>query len=212
MARAARDERFDDRARFLGRRRSGCRRGGTSGEEGDKTQASRGICFAYSGADATTFVHSSGRPRPRLSPARTEAVPPARVSTGALPRNVDALRLAEDGANLAPLLKPEVFRRLSSAGQRAVLRAAGLLPAPAGARPPHPPLARTLPALTPAPGQNVRVNDPSTDVDGHTNSETSIAARGSSVMVGFNDANPSWSPDTAFPPTAAARSGTRVSR
>ncbi len=120
--------------------------------------------------------------------ARIEAVPPARVSTGALPRNADALRLAEEGANLPPLLKPEAFRRLSSAGQRAVLRAAGLLPAP-GARPSRPPLARTLRSSTPAPGQNVRVNDPSTDVDGHTNSETSIAARGSSVMVGFNDAN-----------------------
>jgi hypothetical protein len=118
-----------------------------------------------------------------------EAVQPAQVRRGALPRNADALLLVENGANLAPLLKPEVFRRLSSAGQRAVLRAAGLLPAPAGARPTRPPLARTVRPLTPAAGQNVRVNDPSVDVDGHTNSESSITARGSNVVVGFNDAN-----------------------
>jgi hypothetical protein len=122
-------------------------------------------------------------------PARTEAVQPAQVRTGTLPRNVDALLLVENGANLTPLLKPEAFRRLSSAGQRAVLRAAGLLPAPASARPPRPPLARTVRPLTPAAGQNVRVNDPSADVDGHTNSESSIAARGSNLVVGFNDAN-----------------------
>ncbi|MGE5716442.1 MAG: hypothetical protein ACM369_07330, partial [Acidobacteriota bacterium] len=46
-------------------------------------------------------------------PGRTEAVQPAKVRTGALPRNADALFLVENGANPAPLLKPEVFRRLS---------------------------------------------------------------------------------------------------
>ncbi len=124
-----------------------------------------------------------------LLPARTEAVQPASVRTGAFPRGAGALSLVESGANPAPLLRPEVFRRLSSAGQRVALRAAGLLPAPAGARPRRPPLARTARPLTPAVGQNVRVNDPSLDVDGHTNSETSIAARGSNIIVGFNDAN-----------------------
>ncbi|MFI5121118.1 MAG: hypothetical protein ACHQM4_11925, partial [Thermoanaerobaculia bacterium] len=122
-------------------------------------------------------------------PARTDAVSPAPIRSGELPRNVDALLLAENGANVAPLLKPEVFRRLSIAGQRAVLRAAGMLRTPAIARPPRAPLARTARPLTPAAGQNVRVNDPALDVDGHTNSESSIAARGTRIVVGFNDAN-----------------------
>jgi hypothetical protein len=113
----------------------------------------------------------------------------AQVRRGMLPRGADALRLVESGGNSAPLLNPEVFRRLSSAGQRAVLRAAGLLVPPAAVRQPRAPEARPTRPLTPSVGQNVRVNDPSHDVDGHTNSESCIAALGGSVIVGFNDAN-----------------------
>src|SRR5450759_5764713 len=43
--------------------------------------------------------------------------------------------------------------------------------------------------LTPSPGQNVRVNDPTTDFNGHTQSESSIAAHGGNIIVGFQDAN-----------------------
>lgn len=38
-------------------------------------------------------------------------------------------------------------------------------------------------------GENVRVNDPSADAGGHTQSETSITVRGSNIVVSFNDAN-----------------------
>ncbi len=122
-------------------------------------------------------------------PVQSRATLSPEVRTGALPRGADSLQLLENGRNLAPLLKPEVFRRLSSAGQRAVLRAAGLLAKPVSARPPRSPDARTVRPLTPSAGQNVRVNDPSADVDGHTNSESSVAVLGGSVIVGFNDTN-----------------------
>src|ERR1019366_4945403 len=112
-----------------------------------------------------------------------------RVRSAALPRGAEALLLIENGGNPAPLLRPEAFRRLSSAGQRAVLRAAGLLVPPANARQPRAPEARPTRPLTPSVGQNVRVNDPTTDVLGHTQSESSIAARGGNVIVGFQDAN-----------------------
>jgi len=122
-------------------------------------------------------------------PAQSKAALSPEVRTGALPRGTEALQLLESGGNLAPLLKPEIFRRLSSAGQRAVLRAAGLLARPVGVRPARAPNARTVRPLTPSAGQNVRVNDPSHDVDGHTNSESWLAVLGGSVIVGFNDAN-----------------------
>ena len=124
-----------------------------------------------------------------LLPAESRAAASPQVRTGALPRASDALQLLENRGNLGPLLRPEVFRRLSSAGQRAVLRAAGLLAKPVSARPQRAPNARTVRPLTPSAGQNVRVNDPSADVDGHTNSESWLAVKGGSVIVGFNDAN-----------------------
>ena len=42
------------------------------------------------------------------------------------------------------------------------------------------------------------MNDPSQDLDGHTQSETTIAARGSNILVGFNDAFNSNSTGYAF--------------
>jgi hypothetical protein len=113
----------------------------------------------------------------------------AQVRRGMLPRGADALRLVESGGNSAPLLNPEVFRRLSSAGQRAVLRAAGLLVPPAAVRQPRAPSTRPPRPLVASVGQNVRVNDPTTDVLGHTQSESSIAARGGNLVVGFQDVN-----------------------
>src|ERR1019366_5400070 len=131
-------------------------------------------------------------------PARSRAEKPPdssslanvpQVRSGALPRGAEALLLLENGGNPAPLLRPEVFRRLSSAGQRAVLRAAGLPVPSASARPSRAPLDSSARRLIPSVGQNVRVNDPTTDVLGHTQSESSIAARGGNVIVGFQDAN-----------------------
>jgi len=98
-----------------------------------------------------------------------------------------------ENAGNAGKLRPEIFRRLSPAGQRAVLRAAGLLPPPAARSiaTPRAPLAvgSNRGPLTASAGQNVRVNDPSRDVVGHVNATSSVAARGSRVIVGFNDAN-----------------------
>ena len=69
------------------------------------------------------------------------------------------------------------------------MRAAGLLVPPANARQLRAPEARPTRPLTPSVGQNVRVNDPTTDVLGHTQSTSSVAARGGNVIVGFQDAN-----------------------
>jgi hypothetical protein len=128
-----------------------------------------------------------------LLPARSRAAQPGEIRAGSLPWDAETLLLMENAGNAgnAGKLRPEIFRRLSSASQRAVLRAAGLLPPPA-ARPARAPLAGSVRRpLTPIAGQNVRVNDPSADVVGHTNSESSVAARGSRVIVGFNDASDS---------------------
>ncbi|HEX7614249.1 MAG TPA: PKD domain-containing protein [Thermoanaerobaculia bacterium] len=113
---------------------------------------------------------------------------PGEILAEGLSLDAGTLLLAENSGN-AGKLRPEIFRRLSSAGQRAALRAAGLLP-PQAARPPRAPLVGSVrPSLTPSAGQNVRVNDPSADVVGHTNNTSSVAARGGRVIVGFNDAN-----------------------
>ncbi len=117
--------------------------------------------------------------------------------------DVGFLVVREGSANIPPLSRPEVFRRLSQAGRIAALRAAGLFRAgPAAAegakRATKAPLgngARSDAASglrfssAAAAGQNVRVNDPSLDTSGHVNNESSVAARGSRVIVGFNDAD-----------------------
>ena len=56
---------------------------------------------------------------------------------------------------------------------------------PSSSSPRRPAPARSAGPLAPVAGQNVRVNDPSADVDGHTNSTSSVAARGSVVIVGL---------------------------
>ena len=85
------------------------------------------------------------------------------------------------------LLDPEVFGHLSSAGKRAVLRVNGLLE-PAASRQPR---LQKSPAVSAelAPGENVRVNNPALDEDGHTQSESSVAVNGANIAVSFNDAS-----------------------
>ena len=194
MARAAGDERLDDGPRFFGRRRGGEPGGGrarqarASGEKGEKTQAYEAF---VSHTRAQMLRHSStllAALTLLLVPARSRAAQPGEIRAGSLPRDAETLLLMENAGN-AGKLRPEVFRRLSSAGQRAVLHAAGLLPPPA-ARAVRAPLAGGVRRpLTPSPGQNVRVNDPTTDFNGHTQSESSIAAHGGNIIVGFQDAN-----------------------
>jgi hypothetical protein len=92
-------------------------------------------------------------------------------------------------SRLAWALKPEVLERLSPAARQSVLVANGLAPAPARHGAPAPGRAPAASALAaPAPRQNVRVNDPTLDVDHHAARTSSIAARGSRVFVGFEDA------------------------
>ena len=92
-------------------------------------------------------------------------------------------------SGLAWALKPGVFESLSPGARQAVLVANSLAPAPArreGLRAPRAAAASALAA--PAPRGNVRVNDPALDVDHHASRTTSVAARGSRVFVGFEDA------------------------
>ena len=74
------------------------------------------------------------------------------------------------------LLDREVFGQLSSAGQQAVLLLNGRGRGLAGS-------SRSRATF----GQNLRVNDPRLDKFGVTQSETSIAARGRNIIIGFND-------------------------
>src|SRR5512141_1858953 len=81
-------------------------------------------------------------------------------------------------SRLAWALKPEIRERLSPAARQSVLVANGLAPAPAR----DIPVAVTTRAAAasgalaaPAPRQNVRVNDPTFDVDHHATRTSSIA-------------------------------------
>jgi len=106
--------------------------------------------------------------------------------------------VAGETRDRAWLLQPDVFARLSSGGKRLALFLNGQrephsvrspLPVTAVNAAPAAAAARSRgPLAAPAPRQNIRVNDPSVDLSGHTNSETSIAVQGSRIVVGFNDA------------------------
>jgi PKD repeat protein len=92
-------------------------------------------------------------------------------------------------SRLAWALKPGILERLSPGARQAVLVANGLAQAPARHEASAPGRVAAASAFAaPAPRQNVRVNDPTLDVDHHSARTTSIAARGSRVFVGFEDA------------------------
>ncbi|MEO8055954.1 MAG: sialidase family protein, partial [Acidobacteriota bacterium] len=108
-----------------------------------------------------------------------------------------AASAAEPGATgastsrLAWALKPEIFERLSPAARQSVLVANGLAPAPSSRREAASGVSQAASAsalAAPAPRQNVRVNNPALDVDHHAARTSSVAARGSRVFVGFEDA------------------------
>ncbi len=86
------------------------------------------------------------------------------------------------------MLKPETFDRLSAGGRRLARTLNGLVPS-RPISPQIPKMTARTPLAVPAPRQNVRVNDPAMDQVGHTSSESSIAVRGSQIIVGFNDAS-----------------------
>ncbi len=109
------------------------------------------------------------------------------LASAAVPRPAPDGPAPAAPSRLSWALEPGVFGRLSPGARRAVLVANGLAPAPerrgqtVAARAPAAALA------APAPRQNVRVNDPTLDVDHHASRTTSVAARGSRVFVGFED-------------------------
>jgi hypothetical protein len=92
---------------------------------------------------------------------------------------------ARRAANKAWLLQPEVFDDLSAGGKRAALSLNGLA---RNGLAPRAPSRRSGFVMQTAPGDNIRVNDPSMDEAGSTNSETSIAVNGQNIVVSFNDA------------------------
>src|SRR5215831_11785753 len=86
------------------------------------------------------------------------------------------------------LLEPGTFERLSSAGQRAALRLNGLLHLPRAVPGAISQETVRRPEMI-SPGDNIRVDNPALDIDGHTHSETSITVNGSNIVETFNDAS-----------------------
>ncbi|MEW6736822.1 MAG: sialidase family protein [Acidobacteriota bacterium] len=81
-------------------------------------------------------------------------------------------------------LKPQVFNLLSSSGQQTVLKIKGLTTSPSSwLIPTHIKNQRLLAASS----ENLRVNNPDLDEDDRTQSETSIAVNGATVVIAFND-------------------------
>jgi PKD domain/BNR repeat-like domain len=87
------------------------------------------------------------------------------------------------------LLQPKTFSRLSAGGRNQARYLNGLPPLPAARAPRAPAAVTPGPLAAPAALQNIRVNDPSMDEAGHTNSESWLAVKGSRIIVGFNDAS-----------------------
>ncbi len=133
------------------------------------------------------------QPAPAASPERP--APPSHEG-GLVPGAARPALRANGAPDRSWLLSPGTYRRLSGGGQRVARALNGLAPAPPAS---VPPAARPAPAPEafssgpPLPRQNVRVNDPTQDEVGHTNSESSIAVRGPRIVVGFNDASSSYS-------------------
>lgn len=134
------------------------------------------------GADAFPGKNREGR-QPRLSSIKRDD------KQRRLSDVEGTTALAEQPVRRAPnkvwLLQPEIFDGLSAGGRRAALKLNGLLQNKRGVRASgtH---SRFAPQATP--GDNIRVNDPSVDEFGETNSETSIAVNGQNIIVSFNDA------------------------
>src|ERR1017187_7532341 len=204
MASAARNERFDDRACVFGRLggngpRGHARRNGREGEEPQtpeafvshtwKTMLRHSSTLLAALALLSLSTHSSAGEPPADSASPAGVAKAAKLRTLDLPKREHSLRVVETGPAARPLFNPEVFRSLSPAGQWAALRSAALPMPSAPALPARNPLDSSVRRLIPSVGQNVRVDDPTMDVLGHTHSTSSIAARGSDIFVGFQDAN-----------------------
>jgi hypothetical protein len=80
------------------------------------------------------------------------------------------------------------FERLSGSGRRAVLVANGIIKPPAKTLGPAEQKPKVAPQQVSA-GDNIRVNDPTMDIAGHTQSETSIAVNGPFIVETFNDSD-----------------------
>jgi hypothetical protein len=85
------------------------------------------------------------------------------------------------------LLEPATFSKLSSAGKRAALMMNGLIHVPTSAEGTGAREAVMPQAISP--GDNIAVDNPTLDIDGHTHSETSIAVNGSNIVETFNAAS-----------------------
>ena len=80
------------------------------------------------------------------------------------------------------------FERLSGPGRRAVLVSSGIIKAPPKTIGPERHKGKVAPEQISA-GDNIRVNDPTMDTNGHTQSETSIAVNGRFIVETFNDSD-----------------------
>ncbi|MBI4851520.1 MAG: exo-alpha-sialidase [Acidobacteria bacterium] len=93
--------------------------------------------------------------------------------------------LAIKNKKFAWMLNPKVFKNLSTAGKRAALYRNGLLDLPNQSKT-NLAASKVKPQLSSL-GTNVRVNNPGLDTVLRTQSETSVAVRGSNVVASFND-------------------------
>src|SRR5262249_55941040 len=84
-------------------------------------------------------------------------------------------------------VEPRIFDLLSSGGRRAALLMNGLVPASTKVSTQINVESRQYPQTVAF--QNVMVDNPAQDVDGHTHSETSIAVSGTNIVEAFNDAD-----------------------
>src|SRR2546430_1172905 len=107
---------------------------------------------------------------PRISPIKNGGKERRRISIE------NQMALAEQPAKRTPnnawLLQPEVFDYLSAGGKRAALSLNGLA---RNGLPTRSPSRQSSFVMQATPGDNIRVNDPSMDDGGATNSETSTA-------------------------------------
>jgi hypothetical protein len=89
------------------------------------------------------------------------------------------------------LLQPEMFEHLSAGGKHAALYVNGRLSPAQSSEEKRPETEVQSQAVRSEATafQNIRVNNPNRDQIGHTQSETSIVANGSNIVLSFNDAS-----------------------